>query len=233
MNDPIEKSSPMNKFLDQDASRVVPWIYTLSRRMAKYYLLLYHRYRSFGAENIPKEGGCLLVSNHASFLDPIALGVPINFRYVRFMARKTLFTNIFTKWWAQSVGVVELDRERGADLNALKRAIRVLKNGDLLSMFPEGTRTLNGNLQPAKGGLGFLVLKAGVPVVPAYIEGTFQAWRKGAKFIKPYKITVYYGKAITPDELKQIAKTGKEYDEVSNYIMQAIANCRCLYKRKT
>jgi 1-acyl-sn-glycerol-3-phosphate acyltransferase len=212
---------------DKDTAKVVKGVYTFSRRIAKLYLKIYHRYKCFGIENIPKSGGCLLVSNHASFLDPIAIGIQINFRYVRFMARKTLFKNKFTKWWAESVGVVELDREKGSDLNALKKAIKVLKNGDLLAMFPEGTRTPDGNLQPAKGGLGFLALKAGMPVVPAYIDGTFKAFKKGSKFIKPYAITVYYGKPI---DLTKFIETGKEYDKVANYIMQCIANCPSLYK---
>jgi len=179
--------------------------------------------RIYGLENIPVSGGVLMASNHASYLDPPLIGSPVKKRMVRFMARDTLFKNRFISWIYYNIGVVPLSRDRG-DIGAIKLAIHMLKSGQCVVLFPEGTRTQDGNLQPAKNGIGFLIYKAGVPVVPVYLAGSFEAFPKGAKKIRRYPVSVYYGKPIPPEELTITNSEGKpDFETISNLVMSRIA----------
>ena len=112
------------------------------------------------------------------------------------------------------------------DMKALKLTIKALKEGKVVSMFPEGTRTETGELQEAKGGVGFIVEKSGCTVVPTYIDGSFRAYPKGSKWIKPCRLTVTYGKAITPEEFQALGKGREAYDKYAALIMQRIAEIR-------
>lgn len=120
------------------------------------------------------------------------------------------------------MGVVSIDRNRG-DIAAFKAALAVLKAGGALCLFPEGTRTLDGNLQPPKDGIGFLIVKSAVPVVPAYIEGSFKAFPKEAGWIKPARITVRYGAPIMPGEFIQQDGGREIYHKAAELVMARIA----------
>jgi len=200
-------------------------VYQFSTRLFKLFLLIWHRLRIRGVENIPNEGGVLLASNHASFLDPPVVGVGYRKRPVHFMARDTLWNSKFGTWWMTKVGCIPVSRGTG-DLKALKTTIKMLKEGKVVSMFPEGTRTENGELQEAKGGIGFIIEKSGCVVVPAYIDGTYKAHPKGTKFIKPLKVTITYGKPITQDEFQALGSGRKAYDAHAALIMQRIADLK-------
>ena len=191
-----------------------PFIYRFSRFWLWLWLIVWHRFQAFGSGYMPAQGGVIIASNHASFLDPPLVGCGVMHRYVRFLARDSLFENRVGAWWARNVGVVCIDRTRG-DIAAFKAALAVLKAGGALCLFPEGTRTLDGNLQLPKAGIGFLIMKAQVPVVPVYVQGSFAAFSKGARWIKPAKIKVYYGAPITPAEFAQLG-AGKERKEIFN-----------------
>ncbi len=200
-------------------------VYQASTRVFKLFLLLWHRLRIRGAENIPDRGGVLLASNHASFLDPPVVGVGYRGRPVHFMARDTLWNSKFGSWWMDHVGCIPVSRGTG-DIKALKLTIKALKEGKAVSMFPEGTRTEDGELQAAKGGIGFIIEKSGCVVVPAYIDGTYKAHPKGTKFIKPCKVTVTYGKPITQEDFKALGTGRAAYDDYAKLIMQRIADIR-------
>lgn len=200
-------------------------VYQISTRIFKLYLLLWHRLRICGAKNIPDEGGVLLASNHASFIDPPVVGVGYRGRPVHFMARDTLWDSKFGNWWMNKVGCIPVSRGTG-DLRALKTTIQLLKEGKAVSIFPEGTRTEDGELQEAKGGIGFIIEKSGCSVVPAYIDGSYRAYPKGAKFIKPLKVSISYGKPITPEEFKALGSGRKAYDAYAKLIMQRIAELK-------
>jgi 1-acyl-sn-glycerol-3-phosphate acyltransferase len=180
------------------------------------------RFRSYGAENVPPIGACIVASNHASLLDPPAVGCGVMHRHVRFMARDTLFSNFVTRWWSRAVGVVPLDRSKG-DIAAMRIALKVLKAGGVLSLFPEGTRSPDGRLQSGKGGIGFLIAKGGAPVVPAYVSGTFQALPKGATTIQRHPVSVCYGPPIMPEELTPLLARETRYQDVADLVMQRIA----------
>lgn len=196
-------------------------VYQASTRIFKAFLLIWHRLRIRGAENIPDRGGVLIASNHASYLDPPVVGVGYRGRPVHFMARDTLWNSKFGAWWMDRVGCIPVSRGTG-DLKALKLTIKALKEGKAVSMFPEGTRTEDGELQSAKGGIGFIIEKSGCVVVPAYIDGSFKAHPKGAKFIRPCKLTITYGKPITPEDFQALGSGRSAYDAHAALIMQRI-----------
>ena len=95
-----------------------------------------------------------------------------------------------------------------------------------MGIFPEGTRSSDGELQQAKGGVGFLIAKAGVPVVPAYVQGTFNAYPRGAKWIRPSKISVTYGTPIPPSEISALGDGRGSYDAIAALVMARIAALR-------
>ncbi len=200
-------------------------VYRWSTRMFKLFLLVWHRLGIRGAENIPDEGGVMIASNHASYLDPPVVGVGYRKRPVHFMARNTLWKPGFGKWWMDSVGCIPVARGTG-DRRALTVTIKMLKEGKVVSMFPEGTRTEDGELQEAKGGVGFIIEKSGCVVVPAYIDGSYDAHAKGAKFIKPFKVKITYGKPITQEDFQALGSGRDAYDAHAALIMQRIADLK-------
>lgn len=199
--------------------------YRLARWVAWCGLKLLVGFESHGAENVPATGGCLIVANHVSYLDPPALGCGLQHRMVRFMARDTLMSSPLARWFFKHVNVVPLDRTRG-DITALRRAIHVLKEGCVLGLFPEGTRSPDGTLQAAKGGVGFLIAKAGVPVVPAFIDGSYQALPKGAAWIRPGKVRIFYGPPIRPEEMVPPGSGRPDFDALGRLVMERIAALR-------
>ncbi|MEY3608285.1 MAG: hypothetical protein RLZZ447_1073, partial [Verrucomicrobiota bacterium] len=118
-----------------------------------------------GLEHVPARGGFLLAANHASFIDPPMIGCQLP-RQIAYFARKTLWKGGFSSWWLDAVGTIPVDRDGGQDVSAIKRVLRALREERGLILFPEGTRTPDGQLQPAKAGVGFIAVKTQVPVVP-------------------------------------------------------------------
>ena len=131
-----------------------------------------------GLENLPREGAFLIAANHASFLDPPMIGCQIQ-RQLAYFARKTLWKPGLATWWLDAVGTIPVDRDGGQDVSAIKRVLRALKEGKGLIVFPEGTRSPDGTMKAPKAGVGFICCRAQVPVVPARIFGSFEAYGKG------------------------------------------------------
>ncbi len=197
-----------------------PIVYRICRFVLQLWLRLCFGYQTRGAHQVPRTGGCILASNHASFLDPPLVGCDLDYRFVRFLARDTLFHNPLFRWWARRVGVVMLDRTKG-DIAALKAALGVLRADGVLCLFPEGTRTRDGRLQAAKGGIGFLIAKACVPVFPVYVEGSFKAWPRRRR---SHKICVHFGAPLQPADWQSYAAAPRaDYQQIANMVMQRIA----------
>ncbi len=196
-------------------------LYTFCRNSLLVFLKLVNRLSVEGSENVPSSGGVLLVANHASFLDPPVLGCAAMHRHVRFMARDTLFHNRWFGRLLHGVRAVPISRERG-DVSALKKALSVLRAGDCLGFFPEGTRSSDGALQPVKPGVGFIAAKSGVPVVPAYIVGSFEAFSRHHRWIRPRKIRIIVGTPIERAEFEQFSSDANYYDKIGELIMARI-----------
>lgn len=169
----------------------------------------------YGRENIPKNGGFILASNHVSYLDPVIVGVssPVKLNY---MARHDLFNNRLFGRLLTLLGVFPVKRN-SADLSALKEAMRRVKAGKGLLLFPEGRRRdlKSGSYDTPQPGIGFLVSKLGVPVIPAYISGSGKAFARGDKFIKHAKIHIHFGKQIKIER-------GLPYQDIAEEIMKNI-----------
>lgn len=194
-------------------------LYWIIRFIAIVVSKLLFRLEAKGAENIPKIGGFILASNHTSYLDPIVLSSACP-RKLNFMARHDLFYNPLFSWLISKVGAFPVKRD-SPDLSALKEAMRRLKNGNGLLLFPEGTRQVNGvSLSEPQPGIGFLAAKVNVPVIPAFVKGSVKALPKGAKCIRPGKISVYFGKQI-------YIERRLPYQDIAKRIMENIRHISC------
>jgi 1-acyl-sn-glycerol-3-phosphate acyltransferase len=143
-------------------------------------------------------GGVLLVSNHQSFLDPVLATMWLE-RESSYMARDSLFTRAGFRRLIESLNAFPV-RRGTADVGAIKEGLRRLKQGMALVVFPEGTRTRDGQIGPMLPGLGAIAMKARVPVVPVLIDGAFQSWPRERKLPAPGDIIVEYGHPIVPAE---------------------------------
>jgi 1-acyl-sn-glycerol-3-phosphate acyltransferase len=172
-----------------------------------------------GKGHVPRKGGFILASNHVSNLDPKVLGVASP-RVLNFMAKEELFSNRLFGWLISSVGSFPV-RRNSTDISALREAIQRLKDGRALLLFPQGTRRdTEGTSEKVESGIGFLAGKVNVPVVPAFIKGTEKALPKGAKFIRPAKLSVRFGEQI-------YIERGLPYQDTAQLIMAKIRDLSC------
>ena len=132
------------------------------------------RVRADGLNHVPPKGGALVVANHQSFLDPMFAGYALQ-REMHYMARDSLFRSRFFGALIRSVNAFPVKRAT-ADIGAIKESLRLLKKGNLVLVFPEGTRTRDGSIGPLQPGAVMIACKARVPVVPVAIDGSFNAW---------------------------------------------------------
>lgn len=196
-------------------------LYWLARGFLEIFLRLKYRLRVAGRERVPGRGGAIIVANHCSYLDPPVMGGSCRHRIVHFLARDTLLSNPFARWFFPRVAVIPLDRTRG-DVGALRKAIGALKEGKVVGLFPEGTRSPDGQMRPAKGGIGFLIVKGEVPVVPLYISGTYAAFPKGANRFRPSRIVARFGPALAPEEIRAAMSAKNDYAAVGALVMRRI-----------
>jgi 1-acyl-sn-glycerol-3-phosphate acyltransferase len=166
----------------------------------------------YGRENVPKTGGVLLAANHQSYLDPVLVACQLR-RPVSYFAKSELFTNPYFGWFIRQLHAFPVRQGEG-DVGAVKEAIRRLDEGYVLNVYPEGTRSPTGELMPLEKGIALVIRKAGVPVVPVAIEGSFDAWTKGDILFHPHPVRVMYGK---PMDL-----SGKKADQVLRELESAM-----------
>lgn len=175
-----------------------------------------------GLENLPRSGGYIVAANHASHLDPPVVGLFLT-NQVSFFARKTLWKPGVAAWWLDAVGTIPVDRDGGTSLDAVKRVLRALSNGKAIIVFPEGTRSPDGELQPPRPGVGLLACKAHVPVVPARIFGSYEAFGKGSRLRPGSPISVTYGTPLAPADFDRPGDGKERYARTAGRIMDAIA----------
>ncbi len=179
-------------------------------------------------ENVPASGPFILASNHASFMDPLLLGSVCS-RPISYLARETLFANPLFGWVLRGVGAVPVDRD-GTSGKGVKTILERLAQGDGVLLFPEGTRTPDGSLQPARAGVGLVVLKSQAPVVPARVFGTYEAYGRNQRWPRPRPVAVRIGaplhfERIRAELLEASRSRVKElYLQVSTEIMDAIGH---------
>jgi 1-acyl-sn-glycerol-3-phosphate acyltransferase len=158
---------------------------------------VFNRLEVIGSENIPEEGGTIVAANHMSYLDPPVIGAALK-RRATYMAREGLFNIPLLGAIVRSFSFPV--RRGRPQPSTIKEAVKRLKQGELIVMFPEGSRSINGNLLNAKRGVGVIAAISRMPVVPTFIKGTEKVLPVGAKFLRTAKITVIFGKPIEIDK---------------------------------
>ena len=187
----------------------------------------YFGWRVYNAERVPLSGPVILASNHTSFLDPMLVGSGVR-RGINYLARENLFRFPILGWILHQWQVVPVDRE-GGGAKGLKAILDRLLAGGAIILFPEGTRSRDGNLQPARSGIGLTVIKSTAPVIPVRVFGTFEAYGRHMDLPLPRRVAVKYGRPMLFKALRAEAETcGKQrlkeiYQESANEIMAAIA----------
>lgn len=175
-----------------------------------------------GTENFPAAGPFLIASNHASHLDPPLVGCQIA-KQMRFFARKSLWNNRLLAWWLDQVETIPVERDSG-DVGAIKRVLQALKEDRAVVLFPEGTRSNDGQLQKPKAGVGLMACKTGVPVVPCRVFGSFDAFGKGAKIPRfGTPVSIVFGPPIAASEYDDPAAGKARYEIAAQRIMDRIA----------
>jgi len=177
-------------------------------------------YSAHGAENVPRTGGALICPNHISYLDPPAVGGALP-RRTYFMAKQELFRvpllgSVIRKCYAFPV-----DRE-SSDREAIRHAIALLKQGQLLMIFPEGQRSPDGSLQPAGVGPALVGSRAGVPLVPAAVKETDKVLPRGSFSIHRGRVQVDFGPPIDPAAFGEGRLDKGQLQALTETLMQAI-----------
>jgi len=176
------------------------FFYKAMRGLFRFTLSTFFDFKAYGVKNIPLTGGVLMVSNHESYLDPALVGVMVP-RILSYMAKAELFTNKYFGWYIRQLHAFPVKQGRG-DIAAMRETIERLKEGHLLNIFPEGSRSDDGELQEIQPGAALVIRRAQVPVVPCIIIGSHNSWPRGQAFPRPAKLRVLYGPAMKLDHLK-------------------------------
>ncbi|GAE28998.1 lysophospholipid acyltransferase family protein [Halalkalibacter hemicellulosilyticus] len=185
-------------------------IYQFGKRICLLFLSSSYKVEVIGRENIPEDGGVLLCCNHISNLDPPLLGSYLG-RNVHYMAKKELFEKPILKWLLPKLHAFPIRRGM-SDKQALRTAMTLLKNNEIVGLFPEGTRSKNGQLQKGLAGAGFFALRTNAAVIPSAIIGPY-------KFRGRLKLV--YGEPIDFTELKEARGSA---EEATSIIMAEIQN---------
>jgi 1-acyl-sn-glycerol-3-phosphate acyltransferase len=195
-------------------------VYNVFYNLAKLLARLIFLMRVVNQERMIESGPLLIAVNHSSFFDPPLAGI-CSKRGVYYLARKTLLKWPFFGPLFPEMNVIPVERD-GNDMSALREVIKKVKDGNAVLLFPEGTRSLDGHLQPARAGIGLVIAKTGAPVLPMRIFGAYEAFPKNARHLQLSQITVVIGEPIhfSADE---IAHSSREtYQILSNRVMDAI-----------
>ncbi|MDB6136296.1 MAG: phospholipid/glycerol acyltransferase [Verrucomicrobiales bacterium] len=181
-------------------------------------------FRVIHPENLIEDGPALICANHVSFFDPPLISICFE-KEIHFLARHTLYSNPVARWLFPRLNVTPIDQDR-AGMSGLKTMVRVLNGGHRVLIFPEGSRSPDGKLQPAAGGAGLITAKSRAPVIPIRLFGAYEALPIGSGRPRFVTVTAVIGKPLRFSEAE--FPSGREgYQRISDAIMEAIAALRC------
>lgn len=198
--------------------------YRFFRRVFQLVGVLAYHVRHTGRENIPAEGGVLMVSNHQSHFDPPLVGMAC-MRQMNYLARDTLFGFAPFRWLIRSLDAIPIDRE-GMGLSGLKESLRRLKRGEMVLIFPEGTRTRDGEISKFRPGFTALAVRSKAAILPVAIEGAYAAWPRRQRLPSLGKIHVHYGPPILPEEIQ-----GRDERELLAEVERRVRQCHARLRR--
>ena len=194
--------------------------------MCRFVFAAYFRWRVYHPERVPSTGPVILAANHASILDPPLVGAGLG-REIHYLARQSLF-RFPVAAILRAVNSVPVDRDGGGATGLRAILDRLLAGGGII-LFPEGTRTRDGQMQPARSGIGLAVIKSTAPVVPVRVFGTFEAYGRHRKFPRPHSVAVKYGHPMRFEQLRAEAGTCSKqrlkeiYQKIADEIIAQIA----------
>ncbi len=198
--------------------------YQFGYRLAQFLSRTFFDFRVIHRERIIEEGGAILAMNHESYLDPPLAGIACH-REIHYLARKTLLEWPILGPILPHLNVVPVDQDR-ADMSALKTVIKLIRAGHSTVIFPEGSRTLDGDLLPALPGLGLVIAKTLAPVVPMRIFGAHEAFPRGGKPRLFNPITIVVGEPMFFTKADLTGEGRDLYQRLSERVMERIAGIR-------
>lgn len=182
---------------------------------------VYVRLRVAGMRHVPQEGPCIVVANHASYMDAIVLGSAFP-RRISFLITSPIYRMLRLRWFYYMMGAIPVAPD-SADPGALKAALRTLRHGGVVGIFPEGQRMENGQIGSGKGGVALLASRSGAPIVPAAIVGAHRAMPVGAVFPRPHPIRVVFGEPMRFSAARGTRPTREHLNAFAAEVMRAIA----------
>lgn len=198
--------------------------YTVCAAISAAVLKTLFRFRTYGTEHIPRTGGCVLAMNHESYLDPPLAGISCP-REIFYLARKTLLDWPIIGPLLPKLNVIPVDQDR-ADMSALKTVIKRVRAGECTIIFPEGSRTEDGNFLPAQPGLGLVLAKTRCTVVPARIFGAHDAFPRGGKPHPFRKITFVVEPPMTFTDADFAGEGRDLYQRLSESVLARIGEIK-------
>ena len=172
--------------------------YTVSKQLLHGLFSLFYRHKVYIPKDVLFPQGAIIAANHASFFDPplVAVSWP---EPIHFLARKTLFDQPLLRPIIMGLNAHPL--KQANDTSSFKLACALLEEKKTILIFPEGTRSKDGNISPFKTGVGLLAVKTQKPIIPCYIHGSYEVWPKGKRFPSPFghKTACLFGTPIFPD----------------------------------
>lgn len=165
--------------------------------------VLFFGVRVWGRGRVPRSGPALVCSNHQSHFDPVLVGLAVDTR-LNYLARKTLFDIPGFRWLIEYLDAIPIDRD-GMALGGIKLTLQRLRRGEQVLIFPEGTRTRDGEVAPLKPGFTTLARRAAVPLVPVAMDGAYQAWPRTRRFPGFSRIGIVIGEPIHPEEIATLS----------------------------
>lgn len=180
------------------------WAYWCASGAIGAFFKLFHRHKVYGIENLPK-GPAIIAPNHLSLYDPpvISCSIPEELHY---LAKKELFDISFLSWLIRHLNAHPVSGSE-QDLKTMKLICQLLQSGEKVVIFPEGSRSEDGNLLEMKSGVSMLALRNHVPIVPVYLQGTFEIWPIQNKWPKLFgRTSCTIGKPIYPEQYASLGK---------------------------
>jgi len=193
-------------------------IYFITKSTAYLLFKMFFSLQVKGLENVPKKGPFIIASNHASNLDPIIIGGVYKGR-IHFMAKEELFKNKFFAWYLRKLSIFPLKRATN-DSRAMRETLRRLKAGCGIGVFPEGSRTDDGNMKEPKVGVSVLSFLTNASVIPCYIGGTYEAWPSNRSSLQRAKLTISFAKPLSLPVVNENNKKLEYYEFAQKVMLQ-------------
>jgi len=208
----LNRAAPKSGKQCSDIIRTNNMFYSVFKFIGKILFMLFWKFEVQGIENVPKKGPLIIASNHTSNLDPLLLGIAMN-RKMHFIAKKEVFESFIGNFVCRKLNAFPVDREK-TDIKALKNTLQILQDGEVLGIFPEGSRSSDGELQDFKLGIIRIAIKTGAPILPAGIIGAHKVYPQNSKFpvFFKHKIIVRFG---SPKSLENQRNKDKNYQNES------------------